>query len=541
MPEPAFWSYVSTKAACDPVKSIFLCVPQRYALHEETCKQFAEESGWVKQVEEDGDVLIVPVSSDWRKESKDLLFNLYRQYRNSFRAPGGHAIPGRDGIVWTWETMIELIGYEEGADFAGNVLVKHPNMFANAVLIDGGADDFASGDEPSDHWLVNHPSADYHKNNKDIPVSIWLLGSSENQKKTENYFIECNQAQFCGHLDMRGIDAEVYANPNNPACRVLVSKDDGHQPELAGFIMYGLFKHVIRWKNSPDGTLRFHCSKKEFYDGGTYMHGQVEIDGLVYPYAVYLPEGMKKNDVKGLPLLFSIHGRGEPAWIFAQKNGWEDLADETKGFVLVLPDSPENIWTIERDYGSIEAILNVVAKEYEIDRDRVYITGFSNGAVFTDQQMTSHPQLFAAASPWNGPSISNLKDMNAAVMGSYYYEPHFAESGYEMPVWICVGDNDNKAGAYREDELDVMLPANGCLRESEKILDEHNCYTADKGFKEGNRLCTRVFSNETGSIRVGLSVVKNMPHGAISDEARAAWMFMKRFRRVNGEKKVTEE
>jgi len=235
--------------------------------------------------------------------------------------------------------------------------------------------------------------------------------------------------------------------------------------------------------------------------------------------------------------VYSIHGRGEPTWVFAQKNGWEDLADETQAFVVVLPDSPENRWQIDRDGGAVPAITAEVVATYGLDAERVYLTGFSNGALYTAQLASTHPKSYAAASPWNGPDLPACERMH---IDSYVYCDGFAEGGVEMPFWICVGDADAKAAANREDELDLVLPSNGCDRVSEQVWDGANHYTAAAGYAQGDRLSTRVFCNAAGSVRVGLTTMKNMTHGAIPDEARAAWAFMSRFRRPVGSATVEE-
>ena len=56
----------------------------------------------------------------------------------------------------------------------------------------------------------------------------------------------------------------------------------------------------------------------------------------------------------------------------------------------------------------------------------------------------------------------------------------------------------------------------------------------------GERLTSRVFANADGSVRVGLTTARDMPHGAIADEARAAWAFMSRFTRPEGSHTVEE-
>ena len=70
--------------------------------------------------------------------------------------------------------------------------------------------------------------------------------------------------------------------------------------------------------------------------------------------------------------------------------------------------------------------------------------------------------------------------------------------------------------------------------------DEFATYLAEQGYVEGERLRTRAYANGEGNVRVCLTVARDMPHGAIADEARAAWEVMSRFKRANGSKRVEE-
>lgn len=535
MENQSFWYYLSTKAAWDPVKTIFLCAPATDAASPEKAEAFAKKTGWVDAVEEDAGLLILPLTENWQNEPLDRIPTLYQENRNAFIAKGGVSTPGRHGVVWTWETLIYLAGYGDGADYAGNVLIAYPNHFAGTVLVNGCAHDFTAGEKPSDHWLVPHPSPDYQVMNKEIPTSVWLFGDCGSSQPMVDYLKIVNKAEKTDHLPYVPEGAEKYADPADPVRQICLLKDIPEE-DTASLSMRAFFDHIIRWKNGPDGQLRYRIGKTDFYHTRRYAHDQIKADGNVYPYAVYLPAGMKKEEVCGLPLVFSVHGRGEPAWIFAGKNGWEALADETREFIVVLPDSPYNSWFFERDPHAIPEIIQKIAEDYGIDTERVYMTGFSNGAVYTNQVCTAYPQLFAAASPWNGPGRSFSRDHGLGI----YYDDAFETSGYDLPIWIAVGDNDNKASGDREDELEVMLPANGCDRNKEEIRDGSNFYTREKGYVDGDRMTTRVFRNKAGKERVCLTVMKNMPHGAVWDESRAAWNFMKQFKRFKNSKKVQE-
>lgn len=489
-----YYSYVSTRTGCDAVPTVFLCPPAADACSMESAEQFAEASGWKQKAEEMAAVLIVPlVPRGWEQETDDLLFDLYRSEKGGFKAPSGESLPGRDGALWLWETILYGVGYDDGAQFLGNTIVAHPNFLAAAALVRKGPERFAAADAPSDHWLVPDAS-DYNLKNWQIPVAVDLYGNDVTLRRAL-----CSFRKYDYRSRVRTID------------------DPDPAPE---FIFRMLFDTTVRWKNGPDGTLATYCGRTAFEQGRQYQHYLVSVDGQDYPYAVRLPKKTKPEDTGKLAVVLNLHGRGEPAWLFAEKNGWHTLSDETGEFLVVTPDSAQNMWFLDRDYGALEAILADLKTHFDYDETRVYVTGFSNGAVFTAQQATTHPQLFAAASPWNGPFIDR-----------FVYDPAFPESGYEMPFFIMVGDSDDKApavGEVREAELDLVLRANHCRTEpvSHEVHD---------------RFDTKIYENENGVPMAGFTVMKNMPHGAITEQTRAAWDFMKHFRRMSGEKEVRYE
>ncbi|MBQ1531209.1 MAG: hypothetical protein IIZ57_03610 [Solobacterium sp.] len=502
-----YYNYVSTQASWDCIQTIFLCVPGEYAGSMEKAEEYARRSGWVQTAENNAAVLIVPLAENgWKTQDVSWIPEFYDLHKNDFKAPGGVSIPGRDGILWLWETMIYLAGYEDGADYAAEVLTAHPGFFAASLLKDGKIGSYEYADLEASHWFVRKPS-DYSKKNCEIGSAVWMCGNID--ESTRNYF------------------------ENIPGSEVQVSEE----VPSSDTVMNTLFNHTLRWKNSPDGEIRHYLGKKDYAESERYHHDSVTCGGLEYPFTVYLPEGMTKENMPVLPVVFSIHGRGEPTWVFAEKNGWQALADETREFMVVYPDSRYNIWSIERDKDAIRTILEKVMKDYRADSERVYLSGFSNGAVFTCQQASTYPELFAVASPWNGPGMEACVRLG---IDPYVYHEAFKDSGYDMPFWICVGDSDGKASADREDELDILIPVNHCVRTSNEVWDGTNHYTKENGYTDGERFTTRVFRTEDGSVRVGLTVMKNMPHGAVWDESRAAWEFMKKFRRPAGSKQTAE-
>lgn len=536
--------YVSTRAnSYTPAKTIYVCAPKAAASSYEAAEKFAQESGWLKLAEEDGAVLVLPiVKKGWEAQNPVMIAEFYDETRKIFKSKSGDSIPGRDGFIWCWETLVYLVGYGEGAVFAGNAAVATPNRFAGVALVNGVPKDYTPGASSSDHWLVANVSEDYQCRYQEIPVCLWLLGADrKDMKEAFEYFSKSNKLENTpDQVQYDGIDTELYKNPVEEANQIRISIGDfSSSPGLAKTIMEQFFQHYIRWKNAPDGTPKPYLSKSEFYTSKRYIHSSFQFNNLDYEYHTYLPEGMEIQDLAGLPVVFSVHGRGEPAWIFSTKNGWDKLADETKGFILVLPDSPQNIWLLERDGEVFGYMIEQLYERYAIDKSRVYLTGFSNGGMITRQVGNHYPELFAAISPWSAPFVDSFEEL--------------LEKDYELPCFICAGDNDDKVPLW--DDLDSllenMLKANKCelsiadLRNPMKFIpddirDSKNYYTKENKYTDGDRMTTYCYKNAQGQTRVCFTLLKDMPHGAVYDQSRAAWDFLKQFRRIEGAKEISE-
>lgn len=535
----SIYTYVSTRADYDPVKTIFVCAPSGEANTWEAAERFAEASGWKDVAEYDGAVLILPVVPlGWDAAEYSLPGAVFDALRNTFSSRNGRSLFGRDGKLWCWETMVYLVGYGDGADFAGGCLVACPGRFAAAALVGGAPRDYADGRNLSGHWMVRNVGADYSRRNDQIPSCLWLLGAEEERVSAAlAYFSGVNGLPEVPEEGKVGtIPVLCYRNPDEPARQVLISRGVFPPvPELAQAILRDFFDRVIRWKDGPDGTLRLHLTRAEFYNGARFIQDSVRVGTLDYPLAIHLPEGMTREEAKGLPVVFSVHGRGEPAWLFASKNGWDVLADETRSFVLAVPDSPGNIWQLERDKAAFPAMIDRLCTGWGLDRGRVYLTGFSNGGSITREVGTACPQLFAGICPSNAPvGVPGL-------LAPDVIAPDFELSGMELPYWVYVGDSDPAASTDVDEQLEIMLRANGCtLRPAQGLTtrfapDEvrtgENYYTEQRGYRQGGRFHTLIYRDAARVPKVGYTVMKDMPHGAIGEQSRAAWEFLRHFSR----------
>ena len=114
---------------------------------------------------------------------------------------------------------------------------------------------------------------------------------------------------------------------------------------------------------------------------------------------VYAPSGLQPNS----PLLLSLHGMNQDIAYQQNQTKWELVAKEN-GFVVVYPGGINNSWDImgNRDIDFILAIIDEMYDRYAIDRNRVYLSGFSMGGMMTYHAATKIADKIAAFAPVSG-------------------------------------------------------------------------------------------------------------------------------------------
>ena len=145
-------------------------------------------------------------------------------------------------------------------------------------------------------------------------------------------------------------------------------------------------------------------------------------------YYEVIPPNPKKN----MPLIIFLHGSGENGNLSKVKT-LPIVKKVTSGslygsgeYFFIAPASPSGSWYENGNASKIIGLIDAVANEYAIDKDRIYINGFSAGAVATWKVVNNNPNYFAAAAPiaccGDGVSASNFKT---------------------TPIWAMDGSNDN--------------------------------------------------------------------------------------------------
>ena len=123
-------------------------------------------------------------------------------------------------------------------------------------------------------------------------------------------------------------------------------------------------------------------------------------EGQKREYLQYAPSGLGSKR----PLIISCHGMNQSA-----KYQWDALKDaktlaDKEKFVIVLPEGINNGWDIsgDRDINLIKDLIAQMKKDFDIDENRVYLSGFSMGGMLTYHAMNKIPNVIAAFAPISG-------------------------------------------------------------------------------------------------------------------------------------------
>ncbi|MBR1466742.1 MAG: hypothetical protein IJ607_10345 [Bacteroidaceae bacterium] len=110
---------------------------------------------------------------------------------------------------------------------------------------------------------------------------------------------------------------------------------------------------------------------------------------------------------KGLPaspaLMIACHGANQDAPYLQSLAKWESVADTAK-FVVVYANGVNKYWDISgtSDLQFMEVIIDSMYSRYHINKNRVYLTGFSMGGMFTYHAANRMADKIAAFAPVSG-------------------------------------------------------------------------------------------------------------------------------------------
>ena len=238
-----------------------------------------------------------------------------------------------------------------------------------------------------------------------------------------------------------------------------VSKVDGKVYPMAFVLDYGkgrVFHSVlghdgVAYTNNPSvgELMRRGCAwaagipAVRAMQEGRRFEAQVPV---ALDYLLFLPEGYGADPDKTWPLILFLHGAGERGSDLnrVKVHGPPKIVEQQKDFpfVVVSPQCPAGQWW---DPFALNALLDDVIKNHQVDVSRVYLTGLSMGGFGTWDLAARTPERFAAIVPICGggnPSVAafRLRD---------------------VPAWVFHGDADPVVPVRLSDEMVEALKKGG--------------------------------------------------------------------------------
>lgn len=160
-------------------------------------------------------------------------------------------------------------------------------------------------------------------------------------------------------------------------------------------------------------------------------------------YLLYLPKDYAEKEP--WPLLLFLHGAGERGddRELLKKHGPPKLIAAGKAFpfIVVTPQCPKNRWWREHE---LIALLDDLEARFNVDEDRVYVTGLSMGGFGTWALARYAPERIAAIAPICGGG-----------------DRQFAKYFSHLPVWAFHGAKDTGVPPARSEEMIEALKKAG--------------------------------------------------------------------------------
>lgn len=467
------------------------------------------------------------------------------------------------------EAKFYLTGCREGGVLANMAAMYNPAVWAGVTTVGGSqvnenyrqaaAEDFCTN---LDGFIDETHRLNLKKS--DIPMPAWVINDPESPVGTDNGTADYWK-RSCGITEdgkqtspdtvtyIRSAEPPYAPNQEKEAFRVCMSTIPGGSGDYANLLLRRIWKDFLyrqrRWMSGPGGDLR--VTKDPVADLGMEYHCE-EIGGWMREWYVYVPEQVKQNPGKPVPLVFAMHGYTCSAEIYCGNSEWYKVADK-HGFILVHPtatpgtmeattvaSSPDNValpaWNFMHTAPNgpdellfFRTLLEKVCTDHAIDRARVYATGHSHGSVMTQVLAMTMPEVFAAAAPCSGVLFQGF-GMDIRVLPEIHNR-----KDCPIPIWMFGGE--------QEPWLLPNIPTDtNSTGDSIRIWRGNNHLTPElpanweDGWQVNGRWHDLHYAREDGAPMVNYTWVDYMPHATMTEMSFRIWEeFFSKFSRVDGE------
>ena len=246
---------------------------------------------------------------------------------------------------------------------------------------------------------------------------------------------------------------------------------------------------------------------------------EVKVGATTRKTLTYVPKNVEKSPA----LVISLHGMNQDPEFQQKQTQWNALAD-TEGFIVTYPLGNNRMWDTSGmgDVKFVEAVMKDMELKHNVDKNRIYLSGFSMGSWLGYHCLETLGDKIAAFGPVSGVDIGKQPKANRMV-------PIMHIHGTGDDVFKYTGDPHHMAGGYPsiEEYVKKWAAYEGCDTSNPQVIRPYPA-----GRKTANDTRT-IYNNVNDDVEVNLISIdgkghwhSNEPNGVNS--TRELWNFFKR-------------
>lgn len=453
------------------------------------------------------------------------------------------------------ESKVYLTGVREGGVMAHMEAAWNPAFFAGIATVGGSAvspeylraagEDYClnldgyedpthrkgirKGEIPMPAWIIDDPTVEIGTGSAILRYWRTACGTEESPRQ-----LRFDQVEY-----YRTAETEYPLNQEKEAYRVCYSSIEGASIEYAKMLQRRIWKDFLyrqrRWMSCPGGDLR--VTRDPVRDLGMEYHYEA-FDGWMREWYVYLPQAVKDNPQKKVPLVFAMHGYTCSGEIYSGNSDWHKVADQY-GFIVIFPSALhgrvsmpncglDEEWTSLSAWNTFqeddrpdelrffEHMLDTAIAQHPVDENSVFATGHSWGSLMTEMLALGMTDRLTAVAPCSGAFFGGASKImtNLPQLNPY--------NGKELPIWMFWGmeeewlipgvpTHDNETGFT----IELWLKKNHM---EEQIPEDWSTCT---GTVNG-RFIDHEFTKQ-GCAPVRFTQVDYMPHATMTEMSFRIW------------------
>ncbi len=254
---------------------------------------------------------------------------------------------------------------------------------------------------------------------------------------------------------------------------------------------------------------------------GTYSQKvDIKFRGFRRHYRLHIPD--KYDKAKSYPLVIVIHGAFSTAEEFEEISGFSTLADE-EGFIVAYPNGIGILGFLQHwngghccgmaaekkidDVGYLQAVISDIKQHIEVDPDRIYMAGFSNGGMLAYRFASEHPHEVAA--------VASVSSTVGSTDSQRNWDWQLQTPAHPVPILIAHGLEDESipyhGGKYKNNSsITEFFPVERSVR---FWIEANNCrILPDKTRLRNGLVEIKTWQDSFGTPKVVLYTIRNWNH-----------------------------